>query len=168
MDNDAAPDGIGFMGHFGATSLTPIEDLYKVFDRFAGLIPNLQCTELDVQVGNDEQLQADYLRDVMTISFSHPAFQAVVMWGFWEGRHWKPDAALYRKDWSIKPAGEVWKELVFSQWWTDETGKTDGNGTLGMRGFLGDYEISVKHGVKEKTLTLSLPATGKDIQLALD
>ncbi len=168
MDNDAAPDGVGFMGHFGATSLTPIEDLYKVFGRFAVLIPNLQITELDVRVGNDEQLQADYLRDVITIGFSHPAFQAVVMWGFWEGRHWKPDAALYREDWSIKPAGEVWKDLVFNQWWTDETGKTDGDGTLKARGFLGDYEIRAKHGKKEKILKLSLSTMGKDVQLALE
>ena len=168
MDNDTAPDGIGFMGHFGATSLTPIEELYGVFDRFAKLIPNLQLTELDVQVGNNEQLQADYLRDVMTIAFSHPAFQAIVMWGFWEGRHWKPDAALYRKDWSIKPAGEVWKDLVFNQWWTDESGKTDNSGGLRVRGFLGDYEVTVTQDGKSKTLKTLLPGEGKSVEVRLD
>lgn len=65
-------------------------------------------------LSDDERLQADYLRDVMTMAFSHPAMQAIVMWGFWEGRHWKPDAALYRKDWSTKPAGKVWEELVLA------------------------------------------------------
>ena len=62
IDRDAAPDGIGFMGHFDRLSLTPPEELLEVLDRFAKLIPRLQVTELDVDVGDDEQLQADYLR----------------------------------------------------------------------------------------------------------
>ena len=109
IDHGATPDGIGFMGHFGAHAPTPPERLYEIFDRFARLSDNLQITELDVNVGQDEQLQADYLRDVMTIAFSHPNMRSIIMWGFWEGRHWKPDAALYRRDWSIKPAGVVWR-----------------------------------------------------------
>jgi len=48
-------------------------------------------------------------------------------------RH-RPDAALYREDWSPKPAGEAWEDLVFDHWWTDERGKTDDGGTLGGGG----------------------------------
>jgi GH35 family endo-1,4-beta-xylanase len=168
MEHDAAPDGIGFMGHFGGSSLTPPEELYEVFERFAELIPNLQLTELDVQVGTDEELQADYLRDVMTVAFSHPAMQAIVMWGFWEGRHWKPDAALYRRDWSPKPAGEVWKELVFSQWWTDEKGNTDNAGRFRTRGFLGDYEIVVTAADKTRSQRVTLERGGAAVTVKLD
>jgi hypothetical protein len=66
-----------------------------------------------------------------------------MIWGFWEGRHWRPDAALWRKDWSLKPNGRVWTELTRKTWWTDEQGKTDRRGRWSTRGFLGDYEIEV-------------------------
>src|SRR5208337_1170962 len=59
IEHAAAPDGIGFMGHFDYVSLTPPDELLRVFDRFARLIPRLQITELDVDVGDEEILQAD-------------------------------------------------------------------------------------------------------------
>ena len=43
------------------------------------------------------------IRDVMIASFSHPNFIAIVQWGFWEKMHWKPAAALWREDWTLKP-----------------------------------------------------------------
>ena len=128
IDQGAAPDGIGFMGHFDRLSLTPPDELLKVFDRFRKLISRLQVTELDVDVGDDDQLQADYLSDAMTVAFSHEHCEGIVLWGFWETSHWKPNAALFRKDWSPKPAGEIWKDLVFRQWWTDVQGNTDKDG----------------------------------------
>ena len=167
IDHDAKPDGIGFMGHFGATSLTPPGRLWQVFERFATLVPNLQLTELDVQTGGDEELQADYLRDVMTLAFSHPAFQGIVMWGFWEGKHWKPDAALYRKDWSIKPNGQAWLDLVGRDWRTDEAGQTGPDGVLRTRGFLGDYSITVTAGGKTRSVLQKLERTGADIEVQL-
>jgi hypothetical protein len=144
FENKAGPDGIGFMGHFKEGSLRSIEGLWKVYARFAKFGVPLQLTEFDIDT-RDEQLQADYLRDVMTITFSHPSFNGIVMWGFWEGRHWRPNAALWRKDWSIKPVGEMWKELVFKQWWTNEERTTDASGLCTVSAFLGEYEVVVKH-----------------------
>jgi GH35 family endo-1,4-beta-xylanase len=155
----AAPDGIGFMGHFSRRSLTPPGENYATLERFAALNAKLQLTELDVDVGQDENLQADYLRDVMIVAFSQPAVEAIVMWGFWEGRHWKPNAALYRRDWSLKPAGRVWRELVFERWWTKTGGKTDRRGSFTTRGFLGDYEIAVKGASKSVKGTLRKEGT---------
>jgi len=168
IDSDAPPDGIGFMAHFRPESfLTPPQRLYDVFERFAKIIPDLQLTELDVRTGNDEQLQADYLRDVMIVAFSHPAVQAIVMWGFWEGNHWKPEAALYRRDWSIKPAGQAWRALVFKEWWTDETGQTGRDGVFKTRGFLGDYEIGVTHRGVSKEMESALAAEGASLVVPL-
>ncbi len=166
--HDAAPDGIGFMGHFTRRSLRSPEALFATFNQFARLIPNLQLTEMDVDVGRDQDLQADYLRDVMTIAFSHPAFQAIVMWGFWEGQHWKPNAALYRRDWSIKPAGRVWLQLVRRDWWTDATGSTDARGSYRVRGFLGTYVVEVGHGTRKQEQELVLSKEGKELVIALD
>ena len=120
-----------------------------------------------MQVGDDEALQADYLRDVMTVAFSHPAFQGIVMWGFWEGRHWKPDAALYRRDWSVKPAGQTWLDLVKGEWWTSKVGKTDSHGRYATRGFLGQYVVVVEHGAQRRRQMLSLPREGKELLILL-
>jgi len=159
FENGAAPDGIGFMGHFKENSLRPIEELWQTYDRFAKFGVPLQLTEFDIDT-TDEQLQADYLRDVMTITFSHPSFNAIVMWGFWEGRHWRPDAALWRRDFSIKPCGKMWKELVFETWWTDEQRTTDTSGACEVSAFPGDYEIIVEHADRKITVETTLDKSG--------
>ena len=150
MDHNAAPDGIGFMAHFKHRSLRPIGELREIYNRFAMFGVPLQLTEFDIDT-TDEQLQADYLRDVMTITFSHPSFNAIIMWGFWEGRHWRPNGALWRKDWSIKPVGTMWKKLVFTTWWTNEQRTTDASGSCEVSAFLGGYEIVVEHA--DRTVT---------------
>lgn len=147
--NNASPDGIGFMAHFRESSLTPIDEVYKRMDLFAEKVPSLQLTEFDVEVGKDEELQADYFRDILTISFSHPAMKGIVLWGFWEGRHWRPDAALWRKDWSIKPAGQAWIDLIYDEWWSNEKGTSDSEGRFSSRIFHGEHEVIVKYKGKE-------------------
>jgi len=144
----ARPDGIGFMGHFEEMSLTSPDYLYATMDRFAPLARHLQITELDFDTA-DDRLQADYLRDVMTIAFSHSAINAIVLWGFWESQHWRPGAALYRANWEARPAAGQWRELVFSTWWTDVKGTTDADGRYRVRGFLGDYRIAADAGPRQ-------------------
>ncbi len=141
-DHGQPPDGAGMMSHFGLNNLTPPEKIYRRFERFAAFVPRLQLTELDVEAW-DDQLQADYQRDVMTMAFSHPAMEGIVMWGFWEGRHWKPDGALWREDWSIKPIGEMWIDQVFDKWWTGERLSTDSHGNAFTRAFHGGYRVEV-------------------------
>jgi len=133
--------GIGLQCHFG-WSVTPPEKALEELDRWGKLGLEVHLTEFDVET-SDEELQADYTRDLLTLSFSHPSVTSVMIWGFWEGRHWRPDAALWRKDWSLKPNGRIWTELTRKTWWTDEQGKTDRRGRWSTRGFLGDYEIEV-------------------------
>lgn len=162
-----APDIVGFMAHFGLTSLTPPEELLQVYDEFAEIAPRLQLSEFDVETGDDEQLQADYYRDVMIASFSHPNFVAIVQWGFWEKMHWKPAAALWREDWTIKPAGDAFVDLVANQWWTDEVTRTDNNGNSQLRGFLGDYQITATNGEMIKTVDTTLTSDGTELRVQL-
>ncbi|HET8550321.1 MAG TPA: endo-1,4-beta-xylanase, partial [Bryobacteraceae bacterium] len=107
LDNGAALDGIGIQGHFN-TNVTPPERVWEIYDRFAEFGKDLQITEFDINTA-DEALQARYTRDFLTASFAHPAITGFMIWGFWEGRHWKPAAAMFRRDWSIKPNGEAWR-----------------------------------------------------------
>jgi GH35 family endo-1,4-beta-xylanase len=163
-----APDTVGFMAHFGLTSLTPPEELLEVYDDFAKIAPNLQLSEFDVDAGDDEELQSDYYRDVMLATFSHPNLNAIVQWGFWENAHWKPNAALWRRDWSLKPAGKVYVDLVKNQWWTNESVRTDVRGVGSVRGFLGDYEITVTGGGKAVTKAVKLEPQGLRVKFFLE
>jgi GH35 family endo-1,4-beta-xylanase len=162
-----APDTVGFMGHFELMTLTPPEELLEVYDNFAELAPRLQLSEFDVEAGDDDKLQADYYRDVMIASFSHPNFVSIVQWGFWEKAHWKPAAALWRADWSLKPAGEVFVELTKKQWWTDEATKTNAAGNSKVRGFLGDYKITVEHDGKTVTGKTALTRDGTNLRIKI-
>lgn len=163
-----APDTVGFMAHFGLTTLTPPEELLAVYDNFAEAAPSLQLSEFDVDAGDDEQLQADYFRDVMIASFSHPAFTSISQWGFWEPLHWKPTAALWRKDWSLKPAGEVFVDLVTNRWWTDEQLTTDSDGWCAARGFHGEYRVEATSGGREGSATVSLEPAGAVVRVMLE
>lgn len=90
------------------------------------------------------------------------------MWGFWEGRHWRPSAALWRRDWSLKPAGEAWIELVREQWWTDESGTTDNDGNYLVRGYCGDYRVTVAHDGRSGTADAVLGREGTAVTVRLE
>jgi GH35 family endo-1,4-beta-xylanase len=166
IDQGAAIDGIGLQSHFPAR-VTPMDELMKRLDRFAAFGKELEITEFDIDT-SDEATQADYTRDFMTAAFSNPSVKAFVMWGFWEGSHWRPRGAMLRRDWSLKPNGEVYKDLVFKRWWTNAEGKTGSQGTFATRGFLGDYDIEVKAGGKSKTVRVSLPKEGARAECVLE
>ena len=139
VTNGAPVEGIGLQGHFGSF-LSPPDQIVALLDRYGSFGLPLQVTEFDINV-TDAAVQADYTRDFLTLAFSHPSLNAVLMWGFWEGRHWLPDAALFRRDWSIKPNGVAWTNLVLGEWWTQTNQVSDAAGRLTLRGFRGDYDL---------------------------
>lgn len=158
IDKGAPIDGIGMQGHF-ATSLTAPDDLLQLLDRFAKFNRKIWVTEYDVVV-DDEKLAANYTRDFYTTMFSHPAVAGVVMWGFWDGSQWKNNAPLYRRDWSLKPAGEAYLELLKQTWNTQAKLETDDQGTILVRGFLGKYDIDVAVAGKHYPAEVQLMQTG--------
>lgn len=165
-EHEAPFDGIGMMGHFTPQTLTAPRRLWAILDSFAVFNRPILITEFDVRFGRqgehyrlspqEEALQAAYTRDFLTAMFSHPAVEGIILWGFWEGRHWYPSAALYRQDWSIKPNGRVWENLVFRQWWTDTTATTDARGRVLLRGFKGAYQLTVTYGALRHQESFSL------------
>lgn len=158
--------GIGMQAHFGDNLVAPT-DLLSIYDRFAALGIPIRITELDIDVA-DAQLQAEYFRDFLTASFSDPEINGILLWGFWEGQDWRPEAALYRKDWSVKPNGQVWKDLVLGKWWTSARGITAADGKYSVRGFLGDYEINITDGRRSRAVNVSLPPEGQTVNVSLD
>jgi endo-1,4-beta-xylanase len=158
-------EGIGLQAHFGLKLTPPAELLTRLADFGKFGVP-LAITEFDVNANND-QLQADYLRDFMTIAFSSPNVNSFLMWGFWEGQHWLPDAAMYRQDWSIKPNGQAYKDLLFKRWWTNATGPSNAAGQYGTRGFLGNYKVTVTLGAKSVVQNVVLAKTSGEFVIKL-
>lgn len=165
-------EGIGMQGHFGS-DLTPITKVYSILEKFAALGKEIKITEHDINV-NQRAVQADYTRDFMTICFSHPSVKSFLTWGFWAGQHWLPEGAYYDINWNIRPHGEVWKDLVFNQWWTKKTDHTtDAEGKIQVEGFLGTYKYTIVSGDKVRTGTFHISNSkqsglGNNIILSLD
>jgi GH35 family endo-1,4-beta-xylanase len=136
--------GLGNQAHFHESYLPSPEHLLAVTDQFAKIVSYQSITEYDIVTTEDEELAADYTRDVLIAVFSHPAYTSFLLWGFWEGSHWKPEAASWSKDWSIRPRGEVLEEWIGRKWHTEVTLKTDSKGKVSWRGFPGWYEVTAQ------------------------
>lgn len=134
-------DGIGFQAHIGGSPTAPekvyaiLEDFYQEFGTEA------KITEYDTDPLVSGDLGKQYMEDFLTIILSHQSVKGFLMWGFWDGAHWKDNSPMYFIDWSLKPAGEGFINKVFNDWWVDETIQLDGEGFLDMREFKGDYEF---------------------------
>jgi|GEM_PF-1516823 len=119
----------------------------------------LKITEFDTYNGSDwnsDEERAQMLENYLRGAFSHPGCDDFIMWGFWDGRHWESEAPLFYQDWSQKPAYDVWTGLVYDEWWTDDSGTTDGSGAYATTAFLGDHEVTVSTDSAETTETVSV------------
>ncbi|XP_066273254.1 uncharacterized protein [Branchiostoma lanceolatum] len=164
LNNGAPVDGAGAQGHFGRRP-DPVNFLHCLNTLASRGLP-VWITELDVNEP-DEYVRADGYEDGLRAAFSHPGVEGVLLWGFWDQAHWKPDAALVNGDnFQINEAGRRWQRLVFNDWRTNLS-LTDGIVTpegkeFIFRGFYGNFEVKVKsHGqvVATKTFYLS-PGAG--------
>lgn len=154
-------EAAGVQGHVGTQPRSPIQVLSDL-DLFGKENIQVDITEFDINT-DDEELQSDYTRDFLIACYSHPTVEGVMLWGFWESRHWKPLAAMFRTDWSERPAAAHWRELVCSQWKTDLTAKTDRKGIVLSRGHLGTYDITVSANGVSRTVTCSLTKQGEEV-----
>ncbi|MBN1465341.1 endo-1,4-beta-xylanase [candidate division KSB1 bacterium] len=157
--------GIGMQCHFDE-NLPGIPRVVQVLDRFAKYNLPIQITEFDIDT-YDEEGQARFTRDFFTAVFSHPMTDKIIMWGFWEGDQWRPSGAMIRKDWSYKPNYNVYEDLLFHQWWTNEDGLTTRDGVCRTRGFLGDYQISVAFDGRTVSQAVSLTKEGATVEIQI-
>jgi GH35 family endo-1,4-beta-xylanase len=139
-------DGLGNQAHIHESYLPSPEHVLAVTDHFAKLVPEQSITEFDIKTVADEELAADYTRDLLIACFSHPAYTSFLWWGFWEGSHWEPTAASWKKDWTILKRGEVMEEWLGKRWRTEVTLTTDAAGRVEWRGFPGHYDIKIAGG----------------------
>lgn len=157
-------DGLGNQAHFSSSFLPSPEELLQVTDRFAKVVPKQVVTEFDIVTHGDEELAADYLRDCLIACFSHPAYDGFMLWGFWEGSHWIPEAALWRKDWSAKPIGLVWEEWTTKRFHTQLSLTTDPLGKISWRGYKGSYRVKA---AEKETVPFHPGSTGSPAKVSL-
>lgn len=156
-------DAIGVQGHVGRQPRDP-QAVLADLDLLATEGLPVQITEFDLDTP-DEELQADYTRDFLIALYSHPAVTGFTKWGFWQSRHWKPQGAMFRADWSEKPNAKVWRELVRGEWLTKADLTADERGLAHLRGHLGVYEFTVKAAGKTSVQMRTLTKAGADVTL---
>jgi GH35 family endo-1,4-beta-xylanase len=161
-----SPHGAGMMCHFRPERLSSMDELKEQLDRLATLVPHVQATEYDLE-SDDDQLHADHLRDCLILYYSHPAATGFVMWGFWEAQHWRPAAALWRKDWTERPAVQVWRDWVKTRWWTDERLSSDVAGVAQSRPFHGLYEVTAELNGRRVQQKLTISPETREVKLLL-
>ena len=164
LTNGAPVDGVGMQGHFDR--ITPPALMQTIIERFSTLPVQLAMTEFDINMA-DEDLQAEYTRDVMTMVFSQPKFTDFLMWGFWEKAHWLPLGAMYRADWSSKPNALTYNDLVFREWWTNVAGVSNSAGRFATRGFKGSYNVTAVYGRTSQTVIAIIDQSG-ELTITLD
>jgi GH35 family endo-1,4-beta-xylanase len=155
LDQGMPVGGIGVQGHF-RKSVSP-EKVKKTLDKLAEFKLPIAITEYDANT-DDENAKALALANLYCTAFAHPGVFSITMWGFWENSHWRPNAALWKKDWSETKAAKVYKDLIFKEWYTDLKGKFDSDGKFKLRVFYGEHEVDIAGKKKEIRV---LPDNGK-------
>ena len=150
-------DRIGVQAHIGRNDLTRA-DIIRRLDILAETGLLIEITEFDSrddagQLTPTEQEQI--FRDILEVSFEHPAVDGFVMWGIWDPGHWRGNAPLYDIDWNIKAEAAPWFDLVRGAWMSDFNAQNvDGAGewTTPHGTFDGVYQVTATHGANATTL----------------
>jgi len=168
LDHGAPVTTLGDQAHLGAP-LVRISTALSVWDEWAKFGKDLEITEFDLGCA-DDKIHADYVRDFMTAVFSQPQMKAFIMWGFWEGSHWrsKDRGEMVRRDWTPRPAMLAYEDLVFKQWWTKWQGQSDAAGEAKLRAFYGKHEVTAEAGGKKATAVIqTTPGEAATVEVRL-
>ena len=145
---------------YNPETLLRLMDLYSRFGRAE------QITEMTIPAysgdAEDEEIQAELLRNLYTVFFSHPAMEAVIYWNLVDGyAAYAPQGdmsagenryrgGLLRFDMSEKPAYRELRNLITKTWHTSCVLKPQG-ASLDFRGFYGDYLLTFRWNGGEMT-----------------
>ncbi|MBI5834004.1 MAG: endo-1,4-beta-xylanase [Armatimonadetes bacterium] len=163
LDQGAPITTFGEQAHQGLP-LQPMPRVLELLDEAAKLGLDIELTEFDLGGVEDDAVHGQYIKDFMTAVFSHPKVSAFILWGFWEGAHWRAgeNAAMFRRDWTKKPAQEAWEDLVLRQWWSHFDGQSGADGTARTRVYYGNHAVTVEAGGKRAEATVERLAGGPD------
>lgn len=141
--------------------------LYRVMDLYSRFNKPLQVTEVTIPAysndAQDEDLQAEILKNLYSIWFSHKNMEQIIYWNTVDGYAYNAEpgdmtagenyyyGGLIRFDFTKKPAYKTLYNLIHKEWKTNTEITTDDNGNAEFKGFYGKYDITFE--VDGKTYT---------------
>ncbi|MDY2792805.1 MAG: endo-1,4-beta-xylanase [Eubacteriales bacterium] len=159
------------------------ERFYGVLDRFADFGLPIQITEVTLpayaETEEDEALQAEILRNVYSMWFSHGSVEAVIYWNLVDGyAHVSKDhpswnenyylGGLIRHDFTPKPAYRMLRNLFEKEWHTEVETTAGEGGVAKIHGFYGRYDLEVHAGDRSLCTEIHLSADAKrDVTVTL-
>jgi endo-1,4-beta-xylanase len=154
------------------------ERIFDVLDCYAKLGRPIQITELTIPAyrwtAEDEEIQAEILKNLYRIWFSHPAMEAILYWNLVDGfAHGTIPGdmkagenyyhgGLIRHDFTPKPSYFVLKELFEKTWRTCLSLDSGDSSSLMFKGFYGEYELIASAGDRTVTTTFHLDKQHKN------
>ena len=146
--------------------------MYDALDTFGKLGKPLQLSEITVSAYSDTDedtaVQAEILKNMYKIWFSHKSVDAIVYWNLVDGLAHGNGAnqmnagenryfgALLNYDLSPKPAFKAIDELINHEWHTEGVFTSNDYGFAVINGFKGDYELEISYGGKNYTKKIKL------------
>lgn len=142
------------------------ERIYDVLDTYAKFGKQIQITEVTFPAygyeEENEEIQAEILKNIYSIWFSHPAMEAIIYWNLVDGfAAFAPQGdmtagenyfhgGLVRNDFTPKPSFHLVKEL-FDKIWRTNLELFMENGKVSFKGFFGDYKLEITVGGHQTT-----------------
>ena len=157
LDQGIQVGGIGIQGHvftsdeptdlgtFAGDTVFSADYLWNIIDTLAQFSLPIKITEFDFNAPNDS-IHAEWIQTFYKTMYAHPMMEGVIMWGFWEAIHWRPEGAIFNEDFSAKPSALAYYNLIYNELWNNDTLFTNGLGTAEINLFHGNHEISVEYG----------------------
>mgnify|MGYP004637136215 FL=1 len=159
--------------------------LYKILDRYSDFNLPIQVTEITIPAytdkAEDEELQAEIIRKLYSIWFSHRNVEQIIYWNLVDGyAAFAPQGDMtngenyYRGglisfDFRKKPAYKTLMELIHKQWHTDEKITANADGEAEFKGFYGTYELEVEANGKKETREINFTKYASDkITVSID
>ena len=131
----------------------------KALDVYGDLGLPIELTELTIPTfgdsPEDEELQAQLVKAIYSVWFSHPAVDSVIYWNLVDGCAYKSDSkdwycdenncrgGLYHRDLTPKKSAFMLSNLINKEWHTEYSAETDRNGCVELNGFFGNYSIVI-------------------------
>ncbi|MFO1500510.1 MAG: endo-1,4-beta-xylanase [Verrucomicrobiota bacterium] len=156
IERDVPFDGIGIQAHEPRTERFPLPRVKRILDQYARLGKGLHITEFTPASSREpitgsqvtglwtEEAQAEYATRFYRICFAHPAVAAITWWDLCDAHSWLKGGGMLRVDLTPKPVYDGLRQLIHRQWHTQVEGTTDASGRLALRGFFGDYQVSIQ------------------------
>ncbi len=149
--------------NLNGTAMKPL-DVLRVLDRYGDFHLPIHITEITVPALPDtaagEAAQAEVVRNLYRLWFSHPAVEAITWWNLVDNtavpgeNRWL--GGLVHRDFSPKPAYEVLRKLIQEDWRTRLKGDTGAKATMRLQGFYGRYRATVVHNGRTSTTEFDL------------